>query len=159
VVFALFGVIVAVVTLWAQTKSFKLTIGADLAMKLDERFNETEFITIRAHAAEALKAQSNLKSAEDVFDFFDTVGLFVRLRALNPEIAHSLFFHWINLYWSTGKEYIRAEQQTAKLKWVDFEKLYVKTRDIEKARDPKSEDLCLSANRIDEYLNDEIALL
>ena len=39
-VFTLILVIVAILTLRAQTKSFKLTIGADLAMKLDERFSE-----------------------------------------------------------------------------------------------------------------------
>jgi hypothetical protein len=96
-VFTLILVIVAILTLRAQTKSFKLTIGADLAMKLDERFSEPAFLADRVHAAEALKSQLNLKEAENVFDFLDMVGLFVRLKALDPEIAHSLFFHFLSL--------------------------------------------------------------
>ncbi len=83
-VFTLILVIVAILTLLAQTKSFKLTIGADLAMKFDERFNEPAFLADRVHAAEALKSQLNLKEAENVFDFLDMVGLFVRLKALDP---------------------------------------------------------------------------
>jgi hypothetical protein len=45
-ILTLLGLIVAIVTLRNQTKSFKLTIGADLAMKLDERFNDPEFLDI-----------------------------------------------------------------------------------------------------------------
>ena len=158
-VFTLILVIVAILTLRAQTKSFKLTIGADLAMKLDERFSEPAFLADRVHAAEALKSQLNLKEAENVFDFLDMVGLFVRLKALDPEIAHSLFFHWINLYWTTGKEYIVAKQRTATLKWSDFKRLYEVTRQIEEDRDKHSEDLDLTPERIAEYLDDEIALM
>jgi len=159
VVFALAGAVIAIVTLRAQTKSFKLTIGADLAMKLDERFNESSFLEARAHAAQALKSRESIKEAEDVFDFFDTIGLFVRLKALDPEIAHSLFFHWINLYWTTGKEYVADKQRTATLRWSDFGRLYDATRRIEEKRDPSSEDLNLKPERIAEYLDDEIALI
>lgn len=156
---ALVGVVVAVVTLLRQTKSFKLTIGADLAMKLDERFNENQLLADRVNAAKALKSHANVKDAENVFDFFDTIGLFVRLKALDPEIAHSLFFHWVNLYWTTGKEYITAKQETAKLKWEDFARLYEATRRVEKERDACSEDLDLTPERITEYLDDEIKLI
>ena len=157
--FALVGAVTAIVTVREQTKSFKLTIGADLAMKLDERFNEPSFCVERAHAAQALKSNESVKEAENVFDFFDTIGLFVRLKALDPEIAHSLFFHWINLYWTTGKEYIAAKQRTANLRWNDFGQLFEITRRVEKNRDPCSEDLDLKPERIAEYLDDEIALI
>jgi len=156
---ALVGLIVAIVTLYAQTKSFRLTLGADLAMKFDERFNEPSFLIERAHAAQALKSKESVKEAENVFDFFDTIGLFVRLKALDPEIAHSLFFHWVNLYWTTGKEYIAAKQLTANLRWKDFGQLYEITRRVEENRDPHSEDLDLKPERIAEYLDDEIALI
>jgi hypothetical protein len=154
-ILTLLGLIVAIVTLRNQTKSFKLTIGADLAMKLDERFNDPEFLDIRRTAAQALRAGSVLKQAEDVFDFFDTVGLFVRLKALDPEIAHSLFFHWANLYWCTGEKYIKAQRRMTKLRWNDFETLYRAICVIEKAHDASSGDLHLTPELIDEYLRDE----
>jgi hypothetical protein len=156
-IFTLVGVIVAVVTLWLQTKSFKLTIGADLGMKLDDRFDSSQFAIKRLDAATALKNNSSLENAEDVFDFFDTVGLFVRLGALKAEIAHSLFFHWINLYWRSGEHYIKDRQKEANLTWADFEKLYSVTRAIEKRKDPGSRDLRLTPTDIEDYLDDEIA--
>ena len=159
VVFALVAVIVAIWTQYKQTHSFKLTIGADLAMKLDERFNEHDFLKIRVIAAKALRTNSDVKRAEDIFDFFDTVGLFVRLGALDPRIAHSLFFHWINLYWRAGEKYIKAERQKSKLKWEEFAKLYAVTRRFEEKRDPSSENLSPTPELTATQLDDEIALL
>lgn len=54
-IFTLLGVIIAILALWAQTKSFKLTIGADLGMKLDDRFNSCQFAVERLAAATALR--------------------------------------------------------------------------------------------------------
>lgn len=149
------AVAVAVVTLVMQTRSFKLTIGADLGMKLDDRFNSDEFLSKRLTAAKALKGEIELEDTEDVLDFFDTVGLFVRLGALESE-AHSLFFHWINLYWRAAEDYIKKRQKEATLTWADFATLYKKTREIEQKRDPGSRDLRLTDEDIDVYLDGEI---
>ncbi len=84
-------------------------------MKLDDRFNSTQFAVERIAAATALKNKTSFENAEDVFDFFDTVGLLVRVEALKAEIAHSLFFHWINLYWCSGEQYIKDKQKESNL--------------------------------------------
>ena len=47
-------------------------------MKLDDRFNTEDFRQIRSHAAQSLLSSQKLVDAEDVFDFFETVGLLVR---------------------------------------------------------------------------------
>lgn len=149
----------AIVTVVSQTRSFRLSLAADLSMKLDDRFQDKEFATIRSRAARALKEHVAEVEAEDVFDFFETIGMFVRLRALNAEIAHSLFFHWINLYWVAGRDHIRKRQAISKSLWRDFESLYKKVLDIERKKDPASKDIELSADAKDGYLNEEIALI
>ncbi len=151
--------IVAIVALFWQTKSFRLSLAADLSMKLDDRFQEEEFRATRSKAARALKEHIAENEAEDVFDFFETVGMFVRLRALKAEIVHSLFFHWINLYWVAGRDHIRKRQTTAKCLWRDFESLYKKVLEIERRKDPASKDIELATDARDRYLDDEIALL
>jgi hypothetical protein len=67
--------------------------------------------------------------------------MFVRLRALNAEIAHSLFFHWINLYWVAGRDHIRKRQAISKSLWRDFESLYKEVLAIERKKDPASKDI------------------
>src|SRR5947209_12213191 len=80
-----------------QSAAYQLALSADTALKFDARFNEPSFKRLRSNAAKALLSHTSKEDAEDVFDFFDTMGLFVRLGAMSDEVAHSLFFHWTNL--------------------------------------------------------------
>src|SRR5439155_3815244 len=79
-----------------QLAAYRLSLSADTALKFDAAFNTPAFKKIRSSAAKALLSHTDETEAEDVFDFFETVGLFVRLGALGEEVAYSLFFHWIN---------------------------------------------------------------
>ncbi len=151
--------VTAIVAVIWQTRSFRLSLAADLSMKLDDRFQDKEFAALRSRAARALKEHTAEGEAEDVFDFFETIGMFIRLRALNAEIVHSLFFHWINLYWVAGRDHIRKRQSISKALWRDFESLYNKVLDIERQKDPASKDIELSVDLKDEYLTDEIAMI
>ena len=142
----------------ASRKDFKLALAADLSMKLDDRFNPDDFRQTRSHAAQALLSGQKLDDAEDVFDFFDTVGLLVRTGALTKELAYSFFFHWINLYWVAGQGHIQEERKGAKVLWENFEYLYNIVRQSERMNDPDSEDLKLAElpERLRSHLNDEI---
>jgi hypothetical protein len=86
------------------------------------------------------------------------VGLFTRRKALDAEIVHNLFFHWINVYWTAGKDHISRRQAESKSLWKDFGALYLKVLEIEMKEDPSSQDIALSADDLKRYLNDEIAL-
>jgi len=130
-----------------------------MALRLDAEFNKTEFKRTRSLAAKALSYHENENEAEDIFDFFDSVGLFVKLGALGDEIAHSYFFHWINLYWHAGKQHIGFKQKEASELWKDFESLYRKLCAIEKRKNQDSEDLKMPAERLRDQLQDEIDLL
>jgi hypothetical protein len=150
----------AVFAIWLQNKSFKANLTADLAIKLDDRFSSAEVKESRSRAARALKAHIAEKEAEDAFDFFETIGLFVRRKALDEEIVHSLFFHWINLYWTAGKDHIRRRQRETKNLWRDFESLYKKVLEIEREENPNSPDITLSLfpDKLAQYLDEEIEL-
>ena len=156
---AMVAAVAAIVAIWLQNKSFKANLTADLAMKLDDRFWLPEYKEIRSRAARALKDHVAEEDAEDVFDFFEVVGLFTHRKALDPEIVHSLFFHWINVYWTAGRDHIARKQRGAKSAWKEFGYLYLKVLEIETKEDPSSQDLSLSADDLERYLNDEIALV
>jgi len=148
----------AVSAIWVQNKSFKANLTADLVMKLDDRFASPEFKEIRSRAARALQNHIGEEEAEDVFDFFEMVGLFTRRNALDAEVVHSFFFHWINVYWTAGRDHIAKKQAKNHSAWKDFGDLYLKVLKIEKKEDPSSEDLSLSTGKLAESLEDEIAL-
>lgn len=150
--------VIALIAIYFQNKSFQLTLAADLSMKLEAKFNDKEFQKLRAKAARSLNTHNHEEEAEEVFDFFDTVGLFTRQGALDVRFVHSMFFHWINLYWVAGKDHIRKRQRDAKCLWNEFVYLHERVMEIEKTQDPTSKDIKLSANDLALYLDDEIAL-
>jgi hypothetical protein len=156
---AMIAGIAAVIAIWLQNRSFKANLTAELVMKLDDRFGLPEFKEIRSRAARALQHHVGEEDAEDVFDFFEMVGLFTRRKALDAEIVHSFFFHWINVYWTAGRGHIARKQTGAKSSWKDFGYLYLKVLEIEMKEDPSSQDISLSAEDVERYLNDEIALM
>jgi hypothetical protein len=153
---ALVTAVVALVEIWWQNKSFKANLTADLIMRLDDRFTLPEFKKTRSRAAQSLGNHIDEVEAEDVFDFFETVGLFTRRKALDAEIVHSFFFHWINVYWVAGRDYILRRQKESRLSWKDFGYLYQKVLEVEKKKDPSSQDISLSTDRLGRYLKDEI---
>ena len=150
--------VAAVIAIWLQNKSFKANLITDLAMKLDDRFELPEYKEIRSRAARALRDHVIEDNAEDVFDFFEMIGLFTRRKALDVEIVHSFFFHWINVYWTAGKDHIAKKRCAAGSAWKDFGYLYLKVLAVEMKEDPSSKDISLSADALKRYLEDEIAL-
>ena len=141
-----------------SANSFRLSLSVDLCLKLDERFSSHSFRCLRSAAARALLESTDLSEAEEVFDYFDTVGELVKSGALTPEIVHSFFFHWINLYWNAGKNYILDMRKEAALLWEGFEYVYNEVTLIERQRDPSSQDLAPSAQRLRIQLNDELSI-
>jgi hypothetical protein len=69
-----------------QTESLAKSVSADLCLKLIDRFDRSSMITARSLGATALLTQSKLDDADDVFDFFETVGLYVRRGILAIEM-------------------------------------------------------------------------
>jgi len=139
-------------------QDFKLSLGADLSMKLDDRFSSHEFQQARSRAAQALLSGQKLVEAEEVFDFFETVGLLVRTGAVSKELAYNFFFHWINLYWIAGQSHIQEKRKVARSVWEDFEYLYKLLREVEEAKDRNSADLKFAEQhqRLKELLSEEI---
>lgn len=139
-----------------QTESFAKTVSADLCLKLIDRFDRPSMLTTRTLAATALLDKSKLEDADDVFDFFETVGLFVRREMLDKEVAHSMFFHWINLYWHAGKAYIFDSRKRSAGIYSEFEQLYETVLAIEMKEYPKSRDINPTEADVAAFLNQEI---
>lgn len=133
-----------------------MSLSADLIARLEEKFETLR--QSRHVAAQALLDQQDLGKAEDLFDFFEMLGLLNRLGALNDEMVHCMFFHWINVYWTAGRDYIlriRAERTTEV--WVDFQFIHDKAYALEKRKDPHSRDLMLSKEVLTRYLEQELS--
>jgi len=140
----------------SQARSFAGSVSADLALKLLRDFESRSNVELRSRVSNALLKGLRLAEAEDLFDFFEQIGLFVRRDLLDAEIAYSFFFHWVNLYWVAGRQIIQQKREGAAGLWVDFEYLYSKLLQIEIKTDPKSRFINLSPELIRASLEEEM---
>jgi len=141
-----------------SSRHFRLSLSAELALKLDDRFNSDQFRKCRCLAAKSLLRQNEMVDSEDVLDFLETIGLFMRSGALNEEVAYSTFFHWINLYWNAAEKHIQMKRADNSAAWQDLEYAYKNLVALEREKDKASADLALSPDRMRRYLGDEAAL-
>jgi hypothetical protein len=139
----------------SQAESFALSVSASLSFKLSDHFDSPDFRKLRSKAATALVTNQDLENADDVFDFFETVGLYVRRRALDEETAHALFFHWVNIYWHAGQDCILRNQKRTVSVWSDFQDLHRTLLEIERKQDRNSRDINPTPSDITYFLNQE----
>ena len=142
-----------------QTDSFVASVSADLCLKLMDRFDNPVMLHKRNNAAKALIDGENLSEADEVFDFFEIVGLYVRRGVIDAELAHSMFFHWANLYWNAGKDYITESRQRTTTLYCDFEDVYKVVLQIEMHIDPRSRDINPTKADLNAFLRQELATL
>jgi cbb3-type cytochrome oxidase subunit 3 len=158
VVMAICTIVSVVVTYRAmqgQVNKMKDALSADLALKLTHDLDSETNKKLRGRVSHAILNKINSSEQDDLFDIFEQVGLFVRKGLINVEIAHSLFFHWINLYWVAGQDRILAERKAAITLWSDFEYLYKKLLQIEMILDPHSRFINPSYELIRKCLEEE----
>jgi hypothetical protein len=140
----------------SQAQSLAASVSADICLKLIDRFDGAPMLATRAIAAKALLSKSNLDQADDLFDFFELVGLYVRRNMLDKEVAHSIFFHWVNLYWHAGRDYIVRTRGRSTEIYLDFERLYETVLAVEMKDAPKSRDINPTEADIQAFLTQEI---
>ena len=139
-----------------QTQSFAGSVSAELALKLLHGFDDDSFRSLRSRVADAFLKKLRVGEAEDLFDFFEQIGLFLRRGLLDVEIAHSFFFHWANLYWVAGKSVIQEKREGCVTLWADFEYLYDSLLQIEIKTDARSRFINMTPDLLRACLEEEV---
>jgi hypothetical protein len=75
-----------------------------------------------------------MPDTEDVLDFFETVALLVRKKAIDKKFAWHSFFYWLNGYRSLCKDYIDSAQGAPgeSPRWKDILWLHKKLLKVER---------------------------
>jgi hypothetical protein len=150
------GVLVAICALIYQISRSRFSLNVELCLKLEDKFNSPDFRKTRSNAAKLILKKQFVK-AEDVFDYFETLGYLVREKALDKKIVWSTFFEWVQGYWSAGIQYIQEARQEGKDQtiWEDFEYLHNELLKIQRERGNSSQPELLSHTELVTFLKKE----
>ncbi len=152
------GVIAAICGLIYQIRRSRFSLNLELVLKFDDKFNGEHFKRKRIKAATSILKKKQYLDAEDIFDFFETVGYLVRKKTLNKKIVWHTFYGWVQGYWSSGIEHIKRKrrEENDNTLWEDFEYLHAVLLNIQRSEANKSDAEVLNKNKIIEFLKEEI---
>ena len=138
-------------------------------IEYQDYFLAVDFLETRKEASKIIKdkqesfsalVKNNKESAalDEVLDFFEEIGFYVKGRQISPEVAHHHFYHWIRGYYSFSKPYICLWRDKEKSRWENIEALFLITYEIEKEANGRSIQEELDIPKKEDFLGEEIGL-
>jgi hypothetical protein len=140
----------------------KRTYEPTWGLKFVDDFFSRDMRHTRRRAAEALKPNlsntAELKSSDldEVIDFFEQLGFYMRGDQITPEVAHHSFHYWICGYYSAAKDYIGTVRKTNVSSWEHVELLFEMTHEIEVERTSGQCDKFSNLEQINRFLDEEM---
>jgi hypothetical protein len=139
--FTLIALLASVSSLGYQIWRTGLVQAADLLMRFEQNFFGPDKVKQRSLAAQnKLKDPDDYREMEDILDFFETIAMLTRKRALDLYMVWHTFDYWIERYFAIAAPYIRSRQLSEPGVWEDLNWLVPQ---LEKLRTRKEKKLKL----------------
>jgi hypothetical protein len=104
-----------------QISRARLNQSIDLLFRLEaDFFGKKESQRARA-ARNLLDNDANFKEMEDILDFFETIAMLTRKKALREYFVWHTFDYWIERYYAVSLPHIRACQSQDPSRWEDLD--------------------------------------
>jgi len=95
-----------------------------------------------------------LNYINDVLDFFEQLGFYVKGDKVSPEFVHQSFYYWIEGYYAAARPHIVREQTMNPTAWDHIEYLYIVTKQVEEEITKKKVKK-LDSTELRSFLDDE----
>jgi hypothetical protein len=105
--------------------------------------------------AQTESKKQDLDNIDEVLDFLDDLGFYLKGGHLSPEVAHHHFYHWIRGYTQAAKKYIEACRAKEPARWNHIAELVQATSAVELS-ESNGKIFELDASGIERFLNEEV---
>ena len=130
--------LVAVVAVYVEIRHTRFTVGTDIILRLDEKFHSEKYRKIRRNAATAFLDEKlgdkRWEKGEDILNFFETVAILCRQKALDNNIVWDMFFYWMHRYYQCMEGHIKNICKNDPTMWENLISLHKHLVEIEKHR-------------------------
>lgn len=131
-----------------------LVQAADLLMRFEQNFFGPEKAKQRSLAAtNHIKNPEDFHEMEDILDFFETIAMLTRKRALDRYMVWHTFDYWIERYYAIALPYIHSRQQKEPGLWADLNWLIPELKHLQSKTG--NGDVALSPDALRAFLAEE----
>lgn len=91
--------------------------------------------TLRNHRGDLSRIEEmreELSPIDEVLDFLEDIGFYVKGAQISPEAAHHHFYHWIRGYYQSSRAYIDKYQEKEPARWENLGFLFGITTEVER---------------------------
>jgi len=107
-----------------ESRRDKTHLGADMLLRLEERFTGSDFKAIRRKAAaKLLRHEYPNYELRELLDFFAIVVFLYEKRAIDKDLTFDNFSFWMIRYWLRSSEFVELDRQKDPLNWKTLEKI------------------------------------
>jgi len=118
-----------------QVHRARFTQSIDLLLRFEANFFGPEKREQRARAAAGmLREPPEFQEAEDILDFFETIALLCRRKALDRYMLWHTFYYWVDRYYEAAKGYIEEHRRTEPTVWQDIGPFVARLRKLQKQK-------------------------
>lgn len=133
---ALIAALVAVVAVCIESRWVRFTLGTNIILSLDEKFQGEEYRKIRRDAATAFLNENlgdeRWEKGEPILNFFETIAILCDQKVLNEEIVWEVFFYWMHRYYQCMRKYLENIRKNDPTMWENLVNLHKRLVEIEK---------------------------
>lgn len=157
------GVLLGLWSMYVQRRDWRdrsATTRADLAMRLDERFEGVQMRRLRARAAQhLLDPKPTDTEGEDarvsVLGFFEGVGYYWKQKQIDDDAVWNFFSHWLLIYRSTADKLIGGAADRRPDAFAFTVEMYERMMTFKTKTSGRTVDQLLVRDRLLEALRDE----
>jgi hypothetical protein len=124
------GVLAAIGTVAWQIQHARFIKGIEVLLEFEKRF-ESQMLPARKSIAQKLLATPPERSAEDVLNFYEVIGMLLRHRALEPTMVWHVFGTLCIVYVDAAKTEIEAETELDPGAWSEAKYLSERMKKLE----------------------------
>lgn len=157
------GVAVAFSALWTEARRSRFRSGVEILLRFNDQFDSEKTRMLRKTAATAIKqsrtpqTNTNMKDTDDILDFFETVALLVRRKAIDEVFVWHSFYYWLHRYYLLCQNYIDDSRKKDKARWEDLCWLHPRLDKIERTRGGDQNDIIVSDKDLVDFIEEELS--
>jgi hypothetical protein len=145
-----------------QIQISKNDLKVRLQLNFEEKFEGESFMRKRKNLSSQLLMNTDFKNVhEDIINFFESIGMLLRKKYFDKEMAWIGFGYYAIRYWEAYEKYILAERKRFcdETLYTEFEYLKTQMYAVEMhERNINQEEVKVKPNEINDFLSEECNL-